>query len=106
MTSWFLTADTRNYDDAEAAFGSVAPSHPLSWKARQIGALELAARWSIVDLTDANVRGGRASVVMSGLNWYLNRYVRLQLNVGWSHANGGPRPGDAAVLQTRFDLLI
>jgi len=106
MTSWFLTADTRNYVDAEAAFGSVVPSRPLSWKARQFGAVELAARWSIVDLTDADVRGGRASVVMSGLNWYLNRYVRLQFNVGWSHANGGPRPGDAAVLQTRFDLLI
>ena len=34
------------------------------------------------------------------------RLGRLQFNVGWSHANGGPRPGDAAVLQTRFDLLI
>jgi phosphate-selective porin OprO/OprP len=106
MTSWFLTADTRNYVDAEAAFGSVVPSRPFSWKACQFGAVELAARWSIVDLTDADVRGGRASVVMSGLNWYLNRYVRLQFNVGWSHANGGPRPGDAAVLQTRLDLLI
>src|SRR6185295_13038058 len=87
MTSWFLTADTRNYVDAEAAFGSVVPSRPLSWNARQIGAVELAARWSIVDLTDADVRGGRASVVTSGLNWYLNRYVRLQFNVGWSHAS-------------------
>ena len=106
MTSWFLTADTRNYVDAEAAFGALVPSHPLSWKARQIGAVELAARWSIADLTDADVRGGRASVVTSGLNWYLNRFVRLQFNVGWSHANGGPRPGDAAILQTRFDLLI
>ena len=106
MASLFLTPDTRAYSDSEAAFGALVPSRPLSWRARQIGAVEVAARWSIIDLTDADVRGGRASVVTSGLNWYLNRYVRLQFNVGWSHATGGPQPGDAAVLQTRFDLTI
>jgi phosphate-selective porin OprO/OprP len=106
MTSLFLTPDTRAYHDADAAFGPIVPSRPVSWRARQIGAVEIAARWSIVDLTDGDVRGGRASVVTSGLNWYLNRFLRLQVDVGWSHASGGPRPGDAAVLQARFDLTI
>ena len=81
-------------------------ARPLSWSARQIGAVEVALRWSYLDLTDGDVRGGQASELMSGINWYWNRYVRLQFNVGWSHASGGPRPGDAAVLQPRFDLLI
>jgi phosphate-selective porin OprO/OprP len=105
-TSYFLTADTRAYQESEAAFGALVPTHPLSWQARQVGALELAARWSYIDLADGDVRGGRANVLMSGLNWYWNRYVRLQFNVGWSHANGGPHPGDAAVLQARVDLTI
>ena len=82
------------------------PTRPLSWKARQIGAVEAALRVSFVDLADADIRGGTASALTSGINWYWNRYVRLQFNVGYAHASGEPRPGDAAVLQTRFDLLI
>lgn len=106
MASWFLTEDTRRYVDDEAAFGSVVPASPVSWSARQIGAFEVAARCSFTNLADGDVRGGTAIELMSGLNWYLNRYVRLQFNVGWAHTNGGPRPGDAAILQTRFDLLV
>jgi phosphate-selective porin OprO/OprP len=104
--SFFLTPDSRAYNDSVAAFTSLEPARPVSWKARQIGAIEAAARLSFVDLTDGDVRGGRGLVLMSGINWYLNRYVRLQFNVGYVHASGGPRPGDAAVLQTRFDLLM
>ena len=106
MTSYFLTPDRRAYNEDEAAFGALVPSHPLSWRERQVGAFEVAFRWSYIDLTDRDVRGGRASILMSGLNWYWNRYVRLQFNAGWSHASGGPRPGDAAILETRFDLMI
>jgi phosphate-selective porin OprO/OprP len=106
MGSYFLTPDSRSYDDSAAAFASLEPTRPVSWSARQIGAIEAAARLSFVDLTSGDVRGGRGLVLMSGINWYLNRYVRLQFNVGYSHSSGGPRPGDAAVLQTRFDLLI
>jgi len=104
--SLFLTPDSRVYDDAAAAFASIEPSRPLSWKARQIGAVEAALRLSYVDLSNDDIRGGTASAITSGINWYWNRYVRLQFNVGYTHASGGPRPGDAAVLQTRFDLLI
>jgi phosphate-selective porin OprO/OprP len=106
MAGWFLTHDMRVYDDAAAAFASLEPSRPLSWKARQIGAVEVAARGSYVDLADDDIRGGTASALTSGINWYWNRYVRIQLNVGYVHASGGPRPGDAAVLQARFDLQL
>jgi hypothetical protein len=40
------------------------------------------------------------------ISWYWNRYARIQFNVGYAHASGGPRPGDYAILQTRLDLLI
>jgi phosphate-selective porin OprO/OprP len=106
MASLFLTPDSRVYDDAAAAFSALEPARPLSWKARQIGAVEAAARVSYVDLADADIRGGTASTLTAGLNWYWNRYFRLQFNVGYAHASGGPRPGDAAILQARFDLQI
>ena len=66
----------------------------------------MALRLSYADLADNDIRGGTASALTSGINWYWNRYVRMQFNVGYTHASGGPRPGDAAVLQARFDLLI
>jgi phosphate-selective porin len=106
MASLFLTPDSRVYDDAAATFSALEPARPLSWKARQIGAVEAAARVSYVDLADADIRGGTASTLTAGLNWYWNRYFRLQFNVGYAHASGGPRPGDAAILQARFDLQI
>lgn len=106
MASLFLTPDSRVYDDAGATFAPLEPARPLSWKARQIGAVEAAARVSYVDLADADIRGGTASTLTAGLNWYWNRYVRLQFNVGYAHASGGPRPGDSAILQARFDLQI
>ena len=106
MASLFLTPDSRVYHDAEATFAPLEPARPLSWKARQIGAVETAARLSYVDLADADIRGGTASTLTAGLNWYWNRYVRLQFNAGYAHASGGPRPGDSAILQARFDLQI
>jgi len=106
LASWFLTPDSRHYDDADGAFGSVVPTRPVSWTARTIGAWELAARWSWLDLSDRDVRGGRASEVMSGINWYANRWVRLQANVGWLHADRGTLEGDAAVLESRIDLMF
>ena len=106
LGSLFLTPDARSYDAKSASFTSLIPTNPLSWRARQIGALELALRFSYVDLSDVQVRGGQAAEVMSGLNWYWNRYVRMQFNIGYAHVSGGPRPGDYTILQTRIDLQL
>lgn len=106
LGSLFLTPDSRNYIESTAAFGSVEPAHPLSLHPLQLGAVELAGRYSYVDLTHGAVHGGRTHEVMAGLNWYWNRYFRIQLNLGYAAVAGGPRPGDYLVLQTRFDLNI
>lgn len=106
IASWFLTDDMRNYNDGEATFAALVPRRPLSWAARQLGALEVAVRGSYLDLSDADVHGGRTGALTTGINWYWNRYVRLQVNAGWAHATGGPRPGSAAIVQARVDLQI
>lgn len=106
LASLFLTPDARQYDAPSASFTPLEPSRPLSWSARQLGALELAGRFSYLDLSDVHVRGGQAAELMSGLNWYWNRWVRVQFDVGYAHVSGGPRPGDYTILQTRIDLQI
>lgn len=83
MASWFPTGDSRPYDPAIAEFGPVTPS-------RDFGAVELAARYSRLDLndSDAGVEGGQATQWTLGVNWYVSTHVRVALNHVW--VNNGP----------------
>jgi phosphate-selective porin OprO/OprP len=79
--SWLLTGEARRYRNG--AFGDPKPaSH---W-----GALELALRYSSVDLDDGIVRGGEQHDWTLGLNWYLPRGLKLQANYirAWSDRRG------------------
>jgi phosphate-selective porin OprO/OprP len=77
--SWFLTKHARNYRSGTGKFGSVRVDSPIlegGW-----GAFEIAARASLVDLTDKEVVGGRQKNLSIGLNWYLNQRIRLMTNL-------------------------
>ncbi len=71
--SWFITGESRSYDFRTAEFERLIPrSHH--------GALEVALRYSTLDLNDGDVTGGRAHQYTAGLNWYFNPNVRLLIN--------------------------
>lgn len=89
--SWVLTGEARRYNTASAAFDAPALANPFDLKNGRWGALELALRYSALDLNfDAGasgaaptadaVRGGEQRIVAAGLNWYLNPAVRLMLD--------------------------
>ncbi len=69
--SWLLTGESRPY-----SAGNVANPKP----ANGYGAVELAARYSTLDLDDGAVGGGRQHDWTFGANWYLTPYVKLQAN--------------------------
>jgi len=69
--SWLLTGESRPYSS-----GNVANPKP----ANGYGAVELAARYSTLDLDDRGIAGGRQHDWTFGANWYLTPFVKLQAN--------------------------
>ena len=88
--TWVLTGEARKYNTQTAAFDAPAIDHPFSLGGG-IGAIELAARYSDVNLNyhagapgaapaaDA-IRGGDERNWTVGLNWYPNSVVRFMLD--------------------------
>lgn len=78
--SYFLTGESRPYSVSAGKFGRVRPNTPFSLKDGGLGAIELAARYSNIDLTDGTVSGGEMSNYTIGVNWHPVDHVRLMAN--------------------------
>lgn len=76
--SWFLTGESRNYKQSRGTFGSLTPLRPFGEGGP--GAWELGARFSHLDLTNADVIGGDQELLTLGVNWYLTQNVRFMAN--------------------------
>jgi phosphate-selective porin OprO/OprP len=73
-----LTGERHEYNREFGYLDRLVPDNPLS--AGGIGAWELAARLSTLDLQDTLIDGGRIHDLTLGLNWFLNNHTRLQFN--------------------------
>lgn len=100
---WMITGETRPYNRATGIPTRVQPRHPLWGPNAGWGAFEAAGRVSFVDLDDGPIQGGRMRVLMTGLNWYWNQYIRLQFNYGFAEVDGGSSPGNLHILEARFE---
>ncbi len=78
--SWFLTGESRNYKADKGIFDILLPNKPFSLTTGGLGAWELGARYSEIDLNDDGVLGGRERNITAGLNWYPNQYIRFMAN--------------------------
>jgi phosphate-selective porin OprO/OprP len=104
--SWFLTGESRPYNPAAGLFLPIRPNHNFSIKTGGLGALELVAQASYLNLTSEGIDGGEIGVLGAGLNWYWSPVVRWQFNSLFSRVRGGLTPGDAFILQTRLQLSL
>jgi hypothetical protein len=103
--SWYLTGESRPYDQANGYFKRLVPRRNFDFgRGGAWGTFELAARFSYTDLNDANVFGGRMSLVMGELNWYLHSHVRWMFNAGYGHISGGLHHGDLVLFQSRIGV--
>ena len=88
--SWVATGEAHRYNGGSAAFSAPKPGSPVGVEGG-FGAVELAARYSHVDLNDVEgapgtaaaagaIRGGVQNIWTFGVNWYLNANIRTTLN--------------------------
>ena len=67
-----------------------------------MGALELAARYSSMDLSEAN--GGILNDITLGLNWYLNPSTRIMFNYVMGVADVNSEDINENTLQMRMQI--
>jgi phosphate-selective porin OprO and OprP len=104
MGSWFLTGESRPYDQTLGAFTRLIPRKNFNWGKGGWGAWELAARYSYVNLDSADVNGGRLSMLMTGVNWYLHSHAILRFEYGFGKVSARQPEGNLNIFQTRFEV--
>ncbi|MCA9078195.1 MAG: porin [Planctomycetaceae bacterium] len=103
QAAYILTGEHRPYNKKSGVLGRVVPNKPFGKCG--LGAWEVAARWSMLDLNDGTIRGGLLHDVTGGLNWYLNKYTKFQLN--YIHAflnNAGNGDSNADIVAVRAQV--
>ncbi len=82
---WFLTGETRPYDEKKGTWGRLVPKQNFlngdGW-----GAFELAYRYDLMDMNTTHINGGSMNAGTLALNWYLNSHVRFMTD--WVHVMG------------------
>ncbi|EKE01565.1 MAG: Phosphate-selective porin O and P superfamily [uncultured bacterium] len=82
--SYFLTGESLAY-----AFPAADFEGNINIINKNLGAWEVLARYSTVNLNDANVSGGKERNATLGLNWYLNQHVKFLVNYVYAMAKPG-----------------
>ena len=108
--SYFLTGESRNYRFKNGAFKQAKVLRPVGEDG--YGAWEIATRYSNIDLSSleplGNGSGGTQDSFTIGVNWYLNKNLRLMAN--YIQVLSIDRPGndahdvDPGIIQMRAQL--
>ncbi len=104
--SYFITGENRSYKTTNGTFSRVKPRSFFKW-GESLGAIELAARYSELDLSDEAVDTGRLDTITLGVNWYLNPNTRIMLNYVKADPtldSDGDPDGNADLLGMRFQI--
>ena len=117
--SWFLTGESRSYSPTsilgrfrEGIFQRTAPRNNFFYNTEGqgrlgLGAIELAVRYSYIDLNSMDVRGGSIHEMTYGVNWYWNPYTKVMFNYVKPHlkdADLGQSQADFYVFRMQFEF--
>jgi len=97
--SWFITGEHRPYDRNVGFARRPIPR-------RRLGAVELAARFSRLDLNNQSVHGGVMDKSLVDVNWFLNRRWKLGASGGFAYLDRAGVNGFTSILQTRIQYVF
>lgn len=95
--TWTLTGESRPYTLGNVS--NIKPKNP--W-----GAVELAVRYSEVDLNDGSIQGGKEHDWTVGANWYLTTHFKLQANYIWATSDKGNLSLDPRIFEVRAQIYF
>lgn len=103
MGSYFLTGESRPYSGG--AFGRPKPKRKFDLKKGTMGAVELAARMSRIDLSDGDFNGGVERNFTLGVNWYPHNNARVTLNYIAAYLDRGDLDDElTTIVSMRFQV--
>lgn len=70
LVAYVLTGEAKTFKSYNGTFGQVKPSNPR-------GAWEIAAKYSVLNLNNKDIQGGKAQNIALGVNYYLNNNIKL-----------------------------
>jgi phosphate-selective porin OprO and OprP len=106
QAGYFLTRDRRPYLPKEGRFGPLTPRQSFT-PGGGIGAVELAVRYSFLDMREVDYDGGTIHQIALALNWFLNRDTSVTLNyifVGTNLPDGNGSRGGVACARMQFEF--
>jgi len=120
--AWALTGEHHAWSSANGGFNGLRPARNFSLQHGGWGALQLAARYSVLDLNDSagvagvaaplgGIRGGEQKISTLGVNWYPNSVVRFlldyqRINVDRLSATGARLDSDVDVVSLRSQFAF
>lgn len=122
QAAWTITGEQHAWTSQSGGFRGIRPNTSFNPAEGTWGAIEIAGRYSVLDLDDnagsrgvaapaGGVRGGEQTVTTAALNWYPNAVVRFQLqyqhiDVDRLSATGVEVGDDANVLSIRSQFAF
>jgi phosphate-selective porin OprO/OprP len=104
MASWIITGEMRTYNQGNGTFGPVPIARPARGKG--FGALEIAARWSGIDLDDGPITGGNMDILSFSTSWWLSATANLNINYRYIVNDRDGLSGETGGLNLRLLLKL
>ena len=112
---WVITGEPIRYSTGSAAFARPKPAEPWTLDGPGIGAWELTARYSVMNLSSnvtpgvsqtvtGGIYGGLQKIVGLGLSWYPNDWVRLMMQFQYTQVDK-LNPAGTAQIGQKFETL-
>jgi phosphate-selective porin OprO/OprP len=108
QTGYVLTGEKRNYNHGKGTFTPPTPKKNFNpfGDSKGWGAWEVAGRYSVVDMDDGPIEGGKHTAYTLGLNWYANQNIRWALNFIHNDIDNEHYDGDFQTLQSRVQIAF